>query len=255
MLEVAQHRTWLESEFCSQQLASPTEGGEGVGRPTVAVQRQHQLTPGPLAERIGIEERFELADALLAGAARQLRLDRRLEHHRSQLPQPLHLACRKRGVGDVLVGVAAERGARLAQQADRITRVTLGDLGTGPGDKRRNPARVDVHAFRIELVSPAAMHDRRRAERPPKSQDRPLQSLACGRWPTSRPQRLLQDIDRHPSTEPGGEGGEERPLGGGQPDDRASLTHLDGAEDPNLHGRAKYPRRPAPSLRFPGSPY
>ncbi len=91
VLEVAQHWTGLESELDSEQLAGPTEGGEGVGGPAVAVQREHQLTPGALAERIGIEEHFEITDALLAGTARQFCLDRLLEHHRLQLAQPLHL--------------------------------------------------------------------------------------------------------------------------------------------------------------------
>ena len=187
VLEVAQHRTRLESEFGGQQLASPTEGGEGVGGPAVAVQRQHQLTPRAFAERIGVEECFELADALLAGAARQFGLNRLLEHDRPQLPQPLHLPRWKRTVGHILVRFAAERGTRLAQQADGITRVALGDLGAGLGDKRRDAPGVDVHVFWIELVPAAAMNDRRWAEHPAESQDGPLQGLAGGRRPTGRP--------------------------------------------------------------------
>ena len=80
MLQVAQQRTWLKSELGGEYLAGPAIGGKGVGGAAGSIQGEHQLTPRPLSERMAIEQRLEVDDALLAGAARQLGLDRVLHH-------------------------------------------------------------------------------------------------------------------------------------------------------------------------------
>ena len=50
-------------------------GGEGVGGPSRLVEGEHQLPPCPLAVGVRLDERFQLADAPLTGAAGELGLE------------------------------------------------------------------------------------------------------------------------------------------------------------------------------------
>ena len=94
-------------------------GGERVGLPAAAVQRQHPLRVQPLAQRLGGDERLELADHLAVPALVEVVLDRELERRQPQLLQPPDLGARERLVGDVVERRAAPQRQRLARRAAR----------------------------------------------------------------------------------------------------------------------------------------
>ena len=108
-LQVAQRRTGLETELGGEQQSNTAVGGEGVGGSSRLVEGEHQLTPRPLAVGMRLNERFQLTDASLTGAAGELGLERLLDDGRVELVQSLHLPRRQGSLGHVGVRLAAER--------------------------------------------------------------------------------------------------------------------------------------------------
>ncbi len=108
-LQVAQRRTGLETELRGEQQPNSAIGGEGVGGSSRLVEGEHQLTPRPLAVGMGLNERFQLTDASLTGAAGELGSPSLLDDRRVELLQSLHLPRRQRSLGHVGVWLTAER--------------------------------------------------------------------------------------------------------------------------------------------------
>ena len=68
LFDVAQCRTGLDPQLGGQLHTGTAIGGQGVRWSTGLVEGDHQLTPGSLAVRVGLHERFEVTDALLPAA-------------------------------------------------------------------------------------------------------------------------------------------------------------------------------------------
>ena len=134
-LQVAQRRTGLETELTGQKQSNSAKGGEGVGGSSRLVEGEHQLTPRPLAVGMGLNERFQLPDASLTGAAGELGRHRLLDDRRVELLQSLHLPRRQRSLGHVGVWLTAERLCRLTEHVDDVTRSIIGDRLTGIGEQ------------------------------------------------------------------------------------------------------------------------
>ena len=71
-LEAAKLRAEVDSELVVQHLPGPADGGQGIGLPIGAVQRQRQQAVPALPQRIGRDEAFELGNltAVLAQGER-----------------------------------------------------------------------------------------------------------------------------------------------------------------------------------------
>jgi hypothetical protein len=78
-LQIAQRRPRLEPELVDEHAAGFAKRLERLGLTPRAVQREHELRPQPLAERMLRDERLELAHELVVPSELQLELDARLE--------------------------------------------------------------------------------------------------------------------------------------------------------------------------------
>ena len=78
-VHAAQERARLEAELLDEQLPSLAVDLERLRLPAGAVEREHQLRPQPLAQRMRADERLELGDELGVRADRELRLGPLLE--------------------------------------------------------------------------------------------------------------------------------------------------------------------------------
>ena len=74
-LELAQRRTGFDPELFDEVLATALEGVERVGLSPAAVEREHQLSPQALAERMLRGQGFQLGNELAVAAEREIGLD------------------------------------------------------------------------------------------------------------------------------------------------------------------------------------
>ncbi len=96
----------VDAELLDQRLARRAVGGERVRLAPGAVEREHELGAGALAEWLRLDERLELGDELGVAAEREIRVDALLQHDRAELLEPCDL-----GLCERLVEEVGERGA------------------------------------------------------------------------------------------------------------------------------------------------
>jgi hypothetical protein len=100
-------RSRLEPQLLDQQVACGAVGGERVGLPSGAVEREHQHRVEALAQRFGGDERLELCDHVVVPAVVEVMLDRELERCQPQLLEPADLGGRERLIRDIIERLAA----------------------------------------------------------------------------------------------------------------------------------------------------
>jgi hypothetical protein len=91
LLQPAQRGGRLHPQLVGDHGAHPPVGGERVGLAPQPVEREHELTPGALTERMGGDMRFEESDGLVQVAAGQLGIGEVLERGEARLLEPLRL--------------------------------------------------------------------------------------------------------------------------------------------------------------------
>src|SRR5205085_7206732 len=112
-LEILELGTRLDPELLDEQPAAGAVGGERLGLPAGAVERDHELPAELLAQRLLLDERLELGDEPLVPAELELGLDPRLEGAEPELGQPPSRRPRER--------LAAElRDARPPPERERL---------------------------------------------------------------------------------------------------------------------------------------
>ena len=116
-LQLLQLRRRVEPELVGEREPRRAVDLERLGLPAAAIERKHQLAAQPLAERVGGDERLQLADERGVAAERELGVDPLLEGDDAQLVEPGGLE-----PGELLLVEVCERRAvpereRLAQTA------------------------------------------------------------------------------------------------------------------------------------------
>jgi len=147
-LHLAGLRPGVDAELLGQQVTQPPVGRERLPLPPVAVQREHELGPPPLAQRFRCDQPLAVRDGLVVAARGQYGVDAVLGDRRAQLVEPRRLRPREVPVGEL-------RDRRPAPQ--RQHRVE-------PGDRRcvRTPAAAllasatNDSATRTSVADPAS---------------------------------------------------------------------------------------------------
>ena len=101
-MQQAQFRARNHAQVLIEDPPQPAERLEGLGLPPVAVQRDHQLAPSPLAQRTAGNQAFKPGDDLMVTAERQLRVEQVLARRLAQLLQPGRFRLGERAVGEFL---------------------------------------------------------------------------------------------------------------------------------------------------------
>ena len=200
------------------QLGAPAQC---LGLPAHPVEREHQLAPEPLPQRVGGDERFQLGDRAALLASVEPGFDELLRHRQSQLLEPQRLAPH-----DGQLGELAERGPSPQAEGPFERRDPL--LAAGAVGEVLEADRVEVDAIDVDGV-PAATgaHKRIGRERPPQARDVALQRGADRLGRFVLPQRLPEAIDAHLRAPGGHEHGQQLPA-------LQSLDRHEHAVAPNL---------------------
>ena len=90
--EAAQRRARFDAQLVAQQTPEPTEGAQRFALAAGSIQRQHELRPQALPERMGADQAFQVPDQPLVIAERQSDLDPLLGAHQPQFIQSGRLA-------------------------------------------------------------------------------------------------------------------------------------------------------------------
>ncbi len=139
----------IDAELLDEGLACSAVGGERVGLPARAVEREHELRARALAQRLGLDERLELGDELGVAAQREVGVDALLDDDGSQLLESRDLRLRERLVDEVGQRRSAPERERLAQRD--LGGGCVAGLERGPPLLRQAGEAVHVHVLRIEL--------------------------------------------------------------------------------------------------------
>ena len=123
LLEPPQLRAGLERQLLREHTPRLVEGLEGVGLAAAAVEREHQLSPEPLAEGVLVERRANRGDDLAMLSQRERRLELLFERVDSKRLEPPRLRAEPGSVGEpvqrraapelqprIVTDSAAERG-------------------------------------------------------------------------------------------------------------------------------------------------
>ena len=213
--------TRFEPELLAQDVPTVLEDAQRVGLPTGPVQREHQQTAQPLAQRMGGDQLLELDDHTLVPTERELEVDPLLDHGEPQLRQPGDGRGRELLVREVGQGIAPPQRIRLGQQRDGPARITVGRRRVPRRNELLVPVHVDGFRRQLERVTAAAHgNELGRAQRPSQLRREPLQTVAHGGRRILTPQRVDDLFCR---------------------DDSAHVQRQDGEERPQL--RARRPRR------------
>ena len=113
MLERSQRRGRLDAELVDEQGAVVAEHGERLRVAAGSIERDHQLCPERLPQRVLAGQGFDLWDHRRGPAAGQLGLDETLLRDQAQLLETLCLGTCPVLVGELRVGVTAPQGERL----------------------------------------------------------------------------------------------------------------------------------------------
>ena len=131
--ELLQLEPGLEPELVVQAVPRLPVHLEPVGLPAAAVEREHQLRPETLAERVVGAERFELGHERQVAAERELGVDALLDRGEAQLLEPLgldpceplELEIRKRPSMPQRLGLAQQAGPRIPRRRLRAPHAPL----------------------------------------------------------------------------------------------------------------------------------
>ena len=228
-LEPLQLGARLDAELVHERLARPRELGQGVRLAAGAVEREHQLRPRPLAQRLRLDESLQLGDHLGVPAELEIEVDPVLQRRQPQLLQPEPVELRL---------AAPERERRTEPLGALRGRERL-----GLGAQLLEPGQVEIGGGDLDHVAGAPPLDHVVPERLPQLRDVDLERVLRRLRRLVAPERVRQAVDRDDVVRVQQQRRQQRarlrPADGHRP---AVVIDLQRAQDPELHRRAFVPR-------------
>ncbi len=203
LFEAPQFRTGIDAQLVAQQVAAAGEGAQGVGLTPGAVEREHQRSPQPLAQRMRRDQSLQLGRGVLRPARRQHRLDVPFQAHLPQLHQPRPVGLHRRpAVTQVGVRLAAPQVQRPEQRVVGVARPSGVEQSLPVREQTLEPEHVElVGADRDQVTGRAGQQPDGRGpggavgfEQPAQLGDVGLQGAGGGRGWLARPQRLVDPV-------------------------------------------------------------
>ena len=226
----------MQPQLVAQPLPQRLEARQCVGLPISAIERQHELRPQRLAERLGGTQLLQLPDQLRVPAQGQVRRDASLQR---QLPILVQAHCG--GAGERLVEV---RQRRPAPQGQGGAEHVCGISDLGPRQVSTTQRRERLEAADIQLIGPdpqevaglPRLQPIAAAKGAPHLRDIGLQRRGGARGRTPGPQLVGQAVRPHDGVGVQGQERQQRPrLAGRQREHPRPFRDLQGAEQPELH--------------------
>ena len=158
-LQFAQRGTRVDAELLGENRSRAGVRGDRIGLPVTAIQRDHQLAPHALTERVGSDECLELADELVVQAEGKVALHAFFESGEVGLVEAHDLRLGERFVAQVGEGWAAPQCQRFVQRVGRVLRTVCGELAATACHQSVEAVHVDHIRIDLEQVARPAAHD------------------------------------------------------------------------------------------------
>jgi hypothetical protein len=240
-LQLAQLGARLETQLVDERPASVVVGRQRVRLAAGAVERQHQLTPQPFAERLLCHERLKLGDELAVASQREQRLDAVVDRGEPQLLQ----ACDLRIFCAVALHPPPPQSERLLEPLGRSPWVAGGEQRAPSGDEPLEAQRIEFVLFDRDPVAALLPGDPPRTARDRLAQvgHVHLQRLPGPLRGPLAPHRVDETVDRHDRVRRQQQAAQKRALL--RAAERPTALHLERAQDPK--------ERPHRQVRLPES--
>ena len=144
-LQLLEIGRWFDPELVDENASRLVVGLERLGLAAGPVQRQHELGPEPLAERMKHGQLLELTNHIEVTGERQIGVKPLLEHRETRFLKSLAGRCGKRRLGELGERQATPQGQRVAKPRRRVS---------GPPRRQRLISLSDSHLkpLKIELA-------------------------------------------------------------------------------------------------------
>ena len=196
-LELLQFEARLDPELLAERLSRPAVELERVGLAARAVERQHQLRPRPLAERLARDELLQLGDQARVPPEREVGLDPLLERGEPSVLEPRPRVSRE-GLGlELGERCAAPELERLGKALSRGLRVA-GDQELAPlSDEALEAIEIELALFDAQRVARRLREQPICPERFSQLRDVALEGFRRGFRRLLAPEVLGQPADRN----------------------------------------------------------
>ena len=247
VLELAQRPSRLKPELLDERAPRLLVSLERLGLTTRAVQRQHQVAPKTLPDRVLEDECLQLADDARVSPQLEVGLDSFLECRQTKLLEAGDLRLGERLVRQIGKRGAAPQRKRLAEPGGRGRCIAAAD---GFPRLRAYPLKApqvqllgldaDQIAGRARDQNPVRGGARRPLEQLAQARDMHLERLRCGLRRLPAPQLLDQAVTRNDLVRVGEQDREQCSLfrSSGGKKRTVRCTYLERPENPKFHGLA-----------------
>ncbi len=251
-LEVLQGPSGLDAQLLGEGAAAGGVPLERLGLAAAPVEREHELATQPLAQRVLLDERLELAHEVAVAPELEVRLDPLLQAGEARFLEAGDLA-----LGPLLIGEVGERrpapqGECLAERRRRAGGVTGRERRASGGRQLLKAVEVELPGRQVQEVTGRAGLDRAGTgavgrHGPAQLGDVHLHGLACGRRGRLPPELGDQPLGRDDLVRAQQQERQQGPLA--EPSERdgpIAVEDLERPQDPECRGHesaANVPRR------------
>ena len=169
-LELAQLGPGVDPQLVRQHVASSAPRLEGRTLAALAVERQHQQRPPPLAQGVLGDQPFQLRDGVRR-AGREVPRPQVLGRRQAQLLQPATLGPAERGLLEARVGRPAPQHERLLERRDGRLRPLTGKRLAAHGHEAGEALGVELDRVDGESVTTPVGHQQPWAVDPVRLED------------------------------------------------------------------------------------
>ncbi len=152
LLQATQLLAGLEPQFSREHVSGPAICRQGVHLPAAPIQREHELPPQTLAQRMLGDELLEFGDEPLVATDLKLRFDSFLEGFEAQLGQPRNLCLCERLVHKVGIRIPPPQRKALGEPVSGLRRSLLRERLTTLGQVSFEPHGVELAGIERERV-------------------------------------------------------------------------------------------------------
>ena len=233
LLQPPELRPRLEPKLVGKHAPGLLERLERIGLATAAVERQHQLPPEPLPERVVRERRTERRRQLAMLAEGEPDLEVLLERVDVQHLEPACLGAEPRGAGQPLQRRPAPEGKRRGDRVRRGRNVAGPQRGAGLREQLLEPHGIDDRV--LERVAVGRADDRLLSQRGPEPGDVVMERVPRRGRKLLAPEAVDERVDVDHAAVPEREHRQQRlTLRAAHVRGRPARDNLERAEQPDL---------------------
>ena len=253
LLEAPELRSRLEAQLVGEHAPCLLERLERVRLPPAAVERQHQLAPQPLPERVVCDRRAQRRDQLPVLSERERNLELLLERVHTQRLEPARLGVEPRRAGEALQGRTPPEVERRRNRVRRGPHVAVTQRAARLRQQLLEPD--GIHMRVVQRIPIGRARDRRLSQRGAKTRNVVVERIARGGRELLPPQAVDECVDVDDATISEREHCQQGlPLRSAHVRNPSVREHLERAEKPDLQQCVRHGfMLPPSSLPRPGA--